>query len=42
MAGIQARHPDYDDARRHLAYARLVLGDEITQKVWPEHDLVEP
>lgn len=42
MAGIQARHPDYDSERRHRAYARLVLGDEITRKVWPEHDLVEP
>lgn len=42
MAGIQARHPDYDDERRHLAYARLVRGDEITRKVWPQHDLVDP
>jgi hypothetical protein len=42
MAGIQARHPDYDDERRHLAYARLVLGDEVTRRVWPQHDLVEP
>jgi hypothetical protein len=42
MAGIQARHPDYDDERRRLAYARLVLGDDVTRKVWPQHDLVEP
>jgi hypothetical protein len=32
MAGIEARHPHYDDERRHLAYARLVLGDELTRK----------
>jgi hypothetical protein len=42
MAGIQARHPDYDDERLRLAYARLVLGDDITRSVWPQHDLVEP
>jgi hypothetical protein len=42
IAGIRARHPDYDDARRRLAYARLVLGDDLTRKVWPQHDLVEP
>jgi hypothetical protein len=42
MAGIRARHPDYDDERLRLAYARLVLGDDVTRKVWPQHDLVEP
>lgn len=42
MAGIRARHPDYDEARQRLAYARLVLGDEATQKVWPQHGLVAP
>jgi hypothetical protein len=42
MAGIRARHPDYNETRQHLAYARLVLGDELTQKVWPHHGLVAP
>ena len=42
MAGIQARHPDYDDERLRLAYGRLVLGDELARKVWPQHDLIEP
>ena len=42
MAGIRDRHPDYDDQRRRLAYARLVLGDDLTRKVWPHRDLVEP
>ena len=42
IAGIRARHADYDDERRRLAYARLVLGDDLTLKVWPQHDLVEP
>jgi len=42
MAGIRARHPDYDAERLRLAYARLVLGDDVTLKVWPQHVLVEP
>jgi hypothetical protein len=42
VAGIRARHPEYDDERLRLAYARLVLGDELTRKVRPQHDLVEP
>jgi len=42
IAGIRARHADYDDEHRRLAYARLVLGDEVMRKVWPQHDLVEP
>ena len=42
MAGIRGRHAEYDDERRRLAYARLVLGDDLTRKVWPQHDLVEP
>ena len=42
MAGIRARHPDYDETRQRLAYARLVLGDETTRKVWPQHHLVTP
>jgi hypothetical protein len=42
IAGIRARHPDYDEGQQRLAYARLVLGDEMTQKVWPQHGLVAP
>ena len=42
MAGIRARHPDYDEARQRLAYARIVLGDETMRKVWPQHGLVAP
>lgn len=42
MAGIRFRHPDYDDERLRLAFARLVLGDEVVQRVWPDRDLVEP
>ena len=41
-AGIRARHPEYDDEQVHLAYARLVLGDDLVREVWPSHALVEP
>jgi hypothetical protein len=42
LAGIRHRHPDYDEERQRLAYARLVLGDELVRKVWPGRDLVDP
>ena len=42
VSGIRARHPGYDDEQVRLAYARLVLGDEITRAAWPRHDLVDP
>jgi hypothetical protein len=42
MAGIRSRHPDYDDERVRLAFARIVLGDDIVRRIWPGRDLVEP
>lgn len=42
VSGIRSRHPEYDDEQVHLAYARLVLGDELTRAAWPRHDLVDP
>jgi len=40
VAGIKSRHPEYDEEQVHLAYARLVLGDEWVLKVWPGRALV--
>jgi hypothetical protein len=42
LAGIRHRHPEYDEERQRLAYARLVLGDDLVRKVWPGRDLVDP
>ena len=42
MAGIRARHPEYDEQRVRWAYARLVLGDALTRAVWPGQELVDP
>ena len=42
MAGIRARHPEYDEERVRWAYGRLVLGDILAQAVWPGRELVDP
>jgi len=42
LAGIRQRHPEYDDERARMALARVILGDELTQKAWPDRPLVEP
>lgn len=42
MAGIRARHPEYDEEQVRRAHARLVLGDGIARTVWPDRELVDP
>ena len=42
VAGIESRHPEYDEEQVRLAYARLVLGDEWVRKAWPGRALVAP
>ena len=42
VAGIRTRHPDYDDDQVLLARARLLYGDELVQRAWPDRELVEP
>lgn len=42
LAGIRARHPDYDDNQTRMALARLLFGDTLVRKAWPDRDLVEP
>jgi hypothetical protein len=42
VSGIRARHPEYDDEQVRLAYARLVLGDDLTRAAWPDRELVAP
>ena len=41
-AGIQSRHPDYDEVRVRQALARLLLGDALTRAAWPNEALVDP
>lgn len=42
MAGVRARHPEYDEEQVRRAHARLVLGDAIARTVWPDRELLEP
>ena len=42
MAGIRRRHPTYDDRHVHMALRRLILGDELVRKAWPDLELVDP
>jgi len=41
-AGIRQRHPEYDDRQVMLARARLLYGDELVRRAWPQGQLVEP
>jgi hypothetical protein len=34
-AGIRSRHPEYSDEQVHLAFLRLVLGEELFGQWWP-------
>ena len=42
VAGIQSRHPHYDEVRVRQALARLLLGDTLTRAAWPNEALVDP
>lgn len=41
-AGIRRRHPSYGAGEIDLALRRLVLGDELTRKAFPNDELVDP
>ena len=42
IAGIRHRHPEYTDEQVSSAWARLTLGDDLCQEVWPGRPLVTP
>lgn len=41
-AGIRSRHPGYDEAQVRLALARLLYGDDLVRRAWPDRELVDP
>lgn len=41
-AGIRRRHPSYSDAQVELALRRLLLGDNLVRKAFPNDELVDP
>jgi hypothetical protein len=42
LAGIRSRHPEYDEHQARLALFRLLVGDELFRRAWPDAPLVEP
>ncbi len=42
LAGIRTRHPEYDDHQARMALFRLLVGDELFRRAWPDAPLVEP
>lgn len=42
LAGIRQRHPDYDDGQARLALFRLLLGDVMFRRVWPDAAVLAP
>ena len=41
-AGIRARHPAYRDDEVELALRRILYGDALFRKVWPDRPLLAP
>ena len=42
LAGIRARHPDYDQRSALLALWRSLYGDELFRRAWPQAPLLAP
>ena len=42
LAGIRHRHPEYDDATARWALFRLLVGDELFRRAWPQAPIVAP
>lgn len=41
-AGIRSRHPTYTDEEVDLALRRLLHGDDLFRRVWPDRPLLAP
>ncbi len=42
LAAIRQRHPEYDEVQAKLALFRLLVGDELFQRAWPQATLLDP
>ena len=42
LAGIRTRHPEYDTAQARWALFRLLLGDALFRRVWPDAPVLPP
>ncbi len=41
-AGIRDRHPEYSEAEVRWALFRLIHGDDLFRKAWPDAPLLAP
>ncbi len=41
-AAIARRHPEYDDEAVRWASFRMLLGDQLFRRVWPDAPLLAP
>ena len=42
LEGIRHRHPEYDEDQARWALFRLLVGDELYRRVWPQAPIVAP
>ena len=42
LAGIRLRHPEYDDAQARHSLLRLLYGDTLFRRAWPDAPVLAP
>jgi hypothetical protein len=42
LAGIRQRHPDYSEQDARFALWRMLYGDELFHRAWPQAPLLAP
>jgi hypothetical protein len=42
LAGIRRRHPAYDEGQARRALRRLLLGDDLMRRVYPQDEPLDP
>ncbi len=42
LAGVRHRHPLYSTEEQQFALFRLLLGDELFRRAWPQAPLLAP
>ena len=42
LAGIRTRHPEYSDREAWYALQRLLLGDDLFGRAWPQAPRLDP
>ncbi|MBA2541985.1 MAG: hypothetical protein H0V17_20250 [Deltaproteobacteria bacterium] len=42
LAGIRARHPEYDATTARFALFRILVGDDLFRRAWPDAPLIDP